>query len=42
MQGEEDFEMEMFSLIDTKTNEKITNRTEALTKLKEYLFENLK
>ena len=32
------FDVEMFSLIESKTNEKIRKRTEALTKHKEHLF----
>ena len=34
------FDEEMFSLIESKTNEKIRKRTETLTKHKEHLFES--
>ena len=36
------FDEEMFSLIESKVNEKIKTRTEALTKQKEHLFESSK
>ena len=36
------FDEEMFSLIESKTNEKIRKRTETLTKHKEHLFESSK